>query len=59
MCPECVSIYITCILQRKHYLYEVSRVPFRDTYIDSIFLGAIIVGSSPHLEVARPLLKEQ
>lgn len=54
-----VDIYITCILQRKHYLYQVSRVPFRDTYIDSIFLGAIIVGSSPHLEVARPLLKEQ
>jgi len=56
---ECVSIYITRVLQRTRYLYMVPRAPFYDTYIDSIFLGAIIVGSPVHLVGARPPLKEQ
>jgi len=54
---ECVSIYITRVLQRTRYL--VPRALFCDTNIDSIFLGAIIVGSPVHLVGARPLLKEQ
>lgn len=43
-----MSIYITCILQRKQYPYLVSCVSFCDTYIDSIFLNVIIVRSLVH-----------